>query len=99
MNAQQLALYATNEGKLYNRHLELARENAPPVEWRFHIRNAVLPMYRRTFNEPWEGMCQKDIEKAGKALAEYYWERILECEEDEPEHPAKPERRGVYSKA
>lgn len=78
MRVQALVLYATNEGLLYPRHLELAREGAGLEVWVSHVRRAVLPAYRHQFNEPYEGLSLEDMANVAAELKAYYANHIEE---------------------
>jgi hypothetical protein len=80
MNANQIVLYATNEGRLYETHKDLAKKTVLPAQWRIHIKKLVLPMYRQEFQEPHEGMSREEIQEAAEMLADYYAEHLKECE-------------------
>jgi hypothetical protein len=79
MNANQIVLYATNEGKLYNEHRAYAADKVGTRTWETHVIYKVLPLYRKEFHEPFEGASHANIEEAAVFLQKYY---IRELEEE-----------------
>ena len=78
MNANDLVLFATNTGKLYPRHLSLAKAGATLKGWENHVKTLVLPEYRFELREPYEGLSLVAIEQVAKELSDYYAEHVKE---------------------
>lgn len=76
ISANEVVLCATNEGELYKRHLQMARENAATWEWRNHIADRFMPIYRR--HTPDASIGRSDMNEAATKLRAYYVEHLKE---------------------
>lgn len=73
LTADELVLCATNEGQLYNRHLELATAKASTAIWCCHILDRVLPhLSSPAGGYRGERLACLELELAAEQLAEYY---------------------------
>lgn len=80
MRVQDLQDFAINTGKFYDQHCQMAREGATARIWTLHVRANVLPLYRKEFDEPYEGMSKIDIDQVAIELRGYYLRHIAEMD-------------------
>ena len=73
-----LVLATKNTGALYQRHLQLAREDAVLQVWIRHVKGVALPAYRKDFHEPNARLTPNDIIKAAMELQRYYRQHVSE---------------------
>jgi hypothetical protein len=82
VEAYDLELYAINTGKLYKRHLELARKTQDGrdiygiEEWIGHVKHSVLERYRREI-EPVSAK-PLTIQMVARSLRDYYQNHLRE---------------------
>lgn len=76
LDAQNIVLFATNTGELYETHKRMAREGASKQQWFNHVRGPIARLYNRQVERVcwWPSEC---FDAAG-ALKAYYERHITE---------------------
>jgi hypothetical protein len=80
MTIEELKIFAINTNKFYDQHCLMARECAMPRVWQLHVRVNVLPEYRRTLREPYDGMTMSELSVVASELHVYYSNHLWEMD-------------------
>jgi hypothetical protein len=78
MRVEDLKTFAINTAKFYAQHCDMAEQIASHRIWALHVRVNVLPLYRREFHEPYEGMTVAELDEVATELQHYYSQHIGE---------------------
>lgn len=80
MTPNHLYDFAINTGELYQQHCRMALEGADPRIWELHVRVNVLPLFRKTTDEPYDGMSRAELAEVASELAIYYRNHLAESD-------------------
>lgn len=78
LGADEIVLYATNTGSLYEAHKRMAREGAKLDTWKAHVTGRVLTLYGREVEPAWAPLRTRIA--AATELKAYYERHLREME-------------------